>query len=155
MEGLLQGKGGFCAGSRFYLETFLQELLVTVKCLSHCTPSPDHNSGQQCLISDFSMAFWFCVTELLNVLRVQFSCRKSVGSCVVCVLAMKVACSLYWILAVSLSALPSTAGAKLHLAWFATAAIIKQISYADSISWLGFIWVVFNCPFHFIVEDEF
>lgn len=55
----------------------------------------------------------------------------------------------------SLCEVPRTAGAKLYLAWLATAIIIKQISYVDSFSCLRFIWVSFKCPFDFIVEDEY
>lgn len=156
MEDLSQGRGEISLQGHVFMWKHLEKLLITVKCLSHCTPSLDQNSAQQCLISDLSMASWFCVTKLLIFWGYHFHVRKTAGKYVVWCSDYKdcifLVLNFGW---QSLCAVPSIAADKLYLAWFATAAMIAQTSYVDSFSWLGFIWAFFNCPFHFMAEDEF
>lgn len=158
MEEFSQGRGEVSLQGYVFIWKHLEKLLITVKCLSHCTLSLDQNTAQQCLILNFWFPWplGFVRLSCLIFWGYHFHVRKSAGKRVVwcsdykgCMfLVLNFGCQ-------SLCAVPSTTGAKFYLAWFATAAMIKQISYVDSFSWLGFIWVFFNCPFHFIVEDEF
>lgn len=113
--------GDLCAGLCFHLEKNLQELLIPVMCLGGCTLLLGWNSCcsgcwariQWYLIPDFNMAFWFSVTELLNLLRPQSPCEK---------MSLTVCCMGSWLLRHAMSlgchylcTVPSTVGAKIYL----------------------------------------
>ena len=78
----------------------------------------DQDSAQWYLIPDINMAFWFCVTELLNLSRPQFPYKKmclTVCCMVSWLLRLYVPCNEFW-LSLYLCAVPSTVGAKIYLA---------------------------------------
>jgi len=78
----------------------------------------DWDSAHWYLIPDSNMAFWFCIFELLNLLRPLSPCAKrslTVRCMVLGLLRLHVLYNEFW-LSLYLCAVPSTMGAKIYLA---------------------------------------